>query len=366
MFSLWGNNTSLTLGLSGGGVGTIYFQCSTWGCSYIDSTTVLAVNEWHHIMLRISNQTAKVFIDAIEDISAELPENKSLNPTNVGIGEFSTEDNAYYIDEFMFRHSANEGNPTVPTQPYNGYLDNETIGGYGSGSNGDVIISTNTQINSYGIINSITDTRSFSVTSWNNGSAIPDVGCEIMIHITAPRSTASAHYPFVGLYSFAKIATIDGNYVVLDRDITTENGDDFTLISWLLDIYYIQIITVPNYNSLTVNSGCKVSPLSWSTATGGGIVAFRCKNDCTINGSIITLGKGAIRYDFHQMTHSKLVDRFLCSRGGGIFITCGGTFTAPSTARLGATWSGLGDGQMGRLDTAGMVEAHMQVLIVIA
>lgn len=38
---------------------------------------------------------------------------------------------------------------------------------------------------------------------------------------------------------------------------------------------------------------------------------------------------------------------FLCSRGGGIFIACGSIFSAPSTARLGATWSGLGDGSNG-------------------
>lgn len=300
-------NTIFNLSVLDGGI--LSFESSGFAVERISGTTVMSKDTWHYILMRISNKRINIYLDGNLEISTKLPSGIELTVGQVLIGDNTTI--FTYIDEFMFRHSADKGNPIVPAQPYNGYLDKETIGGFGSGSDGDVIINMNTQINSYGIISSITASRSFSVISWSNGSAIPDVGCEVMIHITAPCSTDSANYPFVGLYSFAKIAAIDGNYVVLDRDITTENGDDFTLISWLLDTYYIQVITVPNYNSLTVNSGCTVSPLSWSTATGGGIVAFRCKNDCTINGSIITLGKGAIRYDFHQMTHSKLVDRFL-------------------------------------------------------
>lgn len=62
MFSLWGNNSYLSLGFYGDG--TIYFSKSgNWDYSSTNGTTVLAVNEWHHIILRISNQTAKVFID---------------------------------------------------------------------------------------------------------------------------------------------------------------------------------------------------------------------------------------------------------------------------------------------------------------
>ncbi len=76
-------------------------------------------------------------------------------------------------------------------------------------------------------------------------------------------------------------------------------------------------------------------------------MAFRCKGDCTVNGSIITHGKGSSRSDLFQLTHSKMIDRFLFGSGGGIFITCGGHFTAPSTARIGATWSGLGDNDNG-------------------
>ena len=42
--------------------------------------------------------------------------------------------------------------------------------------------------------------------------------------------------------------------------------------------------------------------------------------------------------------HSKLIDYFLCGEGGGVFITCGGTLTATSSARIGASWPGTGKG----------------------
>ena len=139
-----------------------------------------------------------------------------------------------------------------------------------------------------------------------------------------------------GLYCFAKVKSIAGTTVTLEQDISTENGYPFNLNTQL------QVITVPNYKSLMVNAGCYVMPLTYDSSKGGGIVAFRCKGDCTINGAILTHGAGKERSDTIQMTHGQLVDHFLLTSGGNTFITCGGTFTAPSTARLGASWGGNG------------------------
>ena len=82
-------------------------------------------------------------------------------------------------------------------------------------------------------------------------------------------------------------------------------------------------------------------------------MAFRTSGDCTINGKILTHGKGAVRYDLQQVTNSKLIDRFLCSQGGGVFISCGGPLTIGSSARLGADWSGGGDGSNGAAGKGG-------------
>ena len=440
-------------------------------CDEVTSSTPLTLDTWQHVLLRFSQGYCTLYLDGVQVLGAEM--SGDVLTSEVQLGGY-----VGYMDEFVFRASAGSGTPKIPAAPYNATFDVGLVGGFGTGSDGDVTISANSYINSYGLINSITDNKTFSVASWNNGtihdmksyfnghtfkyfsttktwtdakayceelgghlatstsaekndflrnlsgtattwlggtdensegnwewvtgeewdytnwySGQPDnsgdnqhyaalksnaktwsdnantskygficewdyiiddiFGTELMLHITAPTSTTSGYYPNVGLYAFSKIASIDGNNVVLEDDITTENGFDFTLNSDLLSTYYVQAITVPHFKTFTINSGTTVTPLSWNTTTGGGIVAFRCKGDCTINGSIITHGKGAVRYDYCQMENSKLIDRFLCAQGGGIFITCGGTFTTSENARLGATWSGEGDGSNGAAGKGG-------------
>ena len=327
--------------------------CPAWGIdSAVTSSEAFTASAWQHVLLRVSNNTLKVFINGTECISEALTPDVALSVNTVKLGYTSTSA-ALFIDEFVFRHSAGKDAPTVPTHPYSGILDASTVGGYkGVGTvSDDTATSASGILNKYGLISAITDAKTFTVSSWNGGSVAAEAGREVMIHITAPKSTTSAAYPLVGLYAFAKIESVDGTNVVLSKEITTENGYDFTLDSSILSTYYVQAITVPRYDSLTVSGS--VTPTTWSTTTGGGIVALRTTGDCTVNGSILTHGKGAKRYDLHQMTNSKLIDRFLCSQGGGIFISCGGTLTIPSTARLGASWSGAGDGSNGAAGKGG-------------
>ena len=327
--------------------------CPAWGIdSAVTSSEAFTASAWQHVLLRVSNNTLKVFINGTECISEALTEDVTLSVNSVKLGYTSTSA-ALFIDEFVFRHSAGKDAPTVPTHPYSGILDASTVGGYkGVGTvSDDTATSASGILNKYGLISAITDAKTFTVSSWNGGSVAAEAGREVMIHITAPKSTTSAAYPLVGLYAFAKIESVDGTNVVLSKEITTENGYDFTLDSSILSTYYVQAITVPRYDSLTVSGS--VTPTTWSTTTGGGIVALRTTGDCTVNGSILTHGKGAKRYDLHQMTNSKLIDRFLCSQGGGVFISCGGTLTIPSTARLGASWSGAGDGSNGAAGKGG-------------
>ena len=343
-------NAELLLLLDLTSTGELRVRVSNWGVADVTGATVVSTGAWHHVLLRVSEQKLTLFLDGAGELSADLPENVELSPTSAKIGYFSSTSYKFYIDEFVFRHSAGAKAPTVPTHPYSGSLMLDKIVGYkgfGSKTTNGTVIAANTQINSYGIITSIIDAKTFAVSAWDNGSYTPAIGGELLIHITAPKSTTDAAYPLVGLYAFAKIESIDGKLVALSREISTENGYDFTLDSSLLDTYYVQVISVPKYASLTINSGKTVTPLTWNTGKGGGIVAFRTEGDCTINGSILTHGKGAGRWDTQQMTNAKLIDRFLCSQGGGVFIVCGGTLTIGSSARLGASWSGTGDGSNG-------------------
>ena len=321
--------------------------CPDWGItSVVPSSEAFTASTWEHVLLRVSNNTLKVFVNGVEGISQELTPDVTLSVNSVKLGYTDTQA-ALFIDEFVFRHSADTEAPTVPTHPYSGELILDKVGGYkgvGSVDDGSVTNASGT-LNSYGLINAIMDAKTFSVSSWSNGTVTPEAEREVLIHITAPKSTASAAYPLVGLYAFAKVESINGTNVVLSRKIMTTNGYDFTLENSLLSTYCVQAITVPCYDTLTVSGS--VTPATWGTSTGGGIVAFRVKGDCTINGSVLTHGKGAVRYDLHQMTNSKLIDRFLCSQGGGVFISCGGTLTIGSSARLGASWDGAGDGSNG-------------------
>lgn len=307
-----------------------------------ETSTVTITGEWQHILLRLKDGAARVFLDGVKVLSAVLPATLT-EPEIITLGGY-----VGYMDEFCFRHSAGIGTPLIPTQPYSGKLNVNKVGGFGTGADGDVTISASSQINSYGAINAITDAKTFTVSSWNNGTYTPAVGSEVMIHIIGSIKTTNADYPLAGFYAFRKIESLDGTNVILDKEISITNGDNFTLDSSLLSIYYVQVICVPNFASLTTNTKKNIKPLAFSTTKKcGGIVAFRCTGNCTLNSSILTHNNGKSRYDWHQMTHSQLIDRFLCSHGGGIFITCGGTFTVSTDARLGASWSGLGDGSNG-------------------
>ena len=357
-------NTELLLLLDLTSTGELRVRASAWNVTDVTGTTAVAVGKWHHVLLRVSEQKLKVYLDGAEELSADLPENTVLAPTSAKIGYFSSTTYAFFIDEFVFRHSAGSLSPKVPVAPYSGVLDISAVGGYSTGADGDVTFTNSYGLGKSAVISSVSGS-SITVRSWSStGIYSPEAGREVMIHVTAPRSETAAEYPEVGLYAFRKIAGLDGTTLELDGEVSADNGDDFTLDSTLMSTYYVQVIVVPNFSTLTVNAGVTIAPQSWSTSSGGGIAAFRCTWDCIINGSIVTLGKGAVRYDLHQMTHSKLVDRFLCSQGGGIFITCGGTFRAGHQARLGASWSGLGEngnGASGYGGKGGDVNPHTTV-----
>ena len=318
--------------------GYIEVTCPDWGIiTALTTNAEITSYNWHHVMLRVSDDTLNIYINASLALSQTLTHNVTLSVDHVYIGGSDFNSGYFYIDEFIFRHSASNGPPNIPTEPYSGILDISKVGGFGTGSDGDITISANTQVNSYADINSVTDSKTFSVSSWSIGSVSPAIGREVMIFLYSRKNSDE----LLGFYAFSKIENIEDSTITLEDNITSDHGAyDFSLNSELILNYNVRAIIVPHYNSLTLDAGKNINH-------AGGFVVFRVKGDCTINGSILTHGAGPLRSDLIQMTHSKLIDRFLCSQGGGIFIACGGTFSAPSTARLGASWSGLGDGSNG-------------------
>lgn len=321
--------------------GLLNFVSSGLGAESTSGMTALTKNIWYHILVRISGGRARVYLDGHLELATALSPEIELAVGQVRIGN-DLSNYTVYVDEFVFRHSAGKGLPRVPTEPYNAYLDEENIGGYGTGSDGDKVIAESMTMNTCGTISAVNDSTALTVSDITEGDCVFANGTEVLIHVTAPLSTTVAEYPSTGLYEFRKITSIsdteDGKSITLDKSIDTENGDTFTLDSTLLETYKVQVISVPNYNTLTINAEATVSPTE-----GSGIVVFRCKGDCTINGKILTSGYGLIRYDMIQMTHSQMIDRFMITHGGGIYIVCGGTLRLDENARLGASWSGLGE-----------------------
>ena len=310
----------------------------------VSGVTPMQGQIWYHVLVRIFDGCLHLYLDGQIQLTAELlPETKlSVGQVRLGndVGSIMGNDNVY-IDEFLFRHSAGKDVPKVPTEPYNAQLNEANIGGYGTGADGDKMITEYTRLNSFGIIYEINNGTNLTVSLGEEGDCIFSSGSEVMIYVNS-----------TGLYEFRKIISIshteDGIYITLDKSIDIENGDTFTLNTTLIDTYLVHVISVPNYNTLTINAEATVRPSPYS-----GIVVFRCKNDCTIDGKILTSGYGIIRNDSIQMTHSQMIDRFMITHGGGIYIVCGGTLRIDENARLGASWSGLGENYNGATGLGG-------------
>ena len=282
----------------------------------ITSNTALALNTWQFVRLQISGTECRILIGA--NIAAQTTIDASALPDISGLqlGGFKGQ-----IDEFILRDTFTS---EVPAEPEKAVCSVSELGGFGIGASGNVTINANCVMNttakfvgtsstSAGYL--ISNTRTGKFGSFNRGD-------EIMLLNMA-----------TGAYGFYWIAGISGQYLKFTEQI----APDFMSAS------DVQIIRVEHFNTLTVNSGITVSANSWDGCSGG-IIAFRCKGDCTINGSLITSGTGRPRTDLLVVSHGTLPNNFIMNTGGCLFITCGGTFTAPSTARIGAAWSGAGKG----------------------
>ena len=329
--------------------GEVNLTSEAFGLNASSNGAVFTPGTWQHILTRIDNGNIYVYLDGTQIISATLL-NATIQPEYITVGGFMG-----LLDEFVFKHDAGTGEPIIPTAQYNASLDVDNIGGFGNAKDGDVILTGDKVINSYAMINSVNG-NVLTLSDWTNGTYTPSVGAEIMIHITKRKDTdyyitnrenfeAINQNEKAGLYAFAEIKEIDST----NNTITLESCafDDFTINSELLITYYVQVLTVPNFGSVNIESNCTINPITFTNTTGGGIVAFRVKKDCALQGNIISHKYGTPREDLYQMTHSELIDRFLISQGGGVFITTGGNFVAMSGSHLGNDWNGTGQSHNG-------------------
>lgn len=294
------------------------------------STTEISLFTWTYILIRISGRKFYVYQNGTQILTGDFP---GADCESLELGGFIGQ-----IDEFIFKHGASSST-AAPNEPQKALCDINSFGGFGTGKHGSQNITTqDTKINSYGIIKSAAG-KNLIINSWTNGainnvSLAPGAGDEVMIHVTRSKGV---EFSQTGKFAFRKIAAVNGLALTLDYEI-----DEFDLPS-LLERYYVQVITVPNFIDLTIQSTGKIIPLRFQQTTGGGIVAFKCASGCQILGQIISFGYGPDRTDNLQLTHAGLIENFVLNYGGGIFIASK-RFSTSSTARIGAAWDGSSKG----------------------
>jgi hypothetical protein len=76
-----------------------------------------------------------------------------------------------------------------------------------------------------------------------------NVNDEIMIHCSVLKGS-NTNTDNLGSYAIRKISNINNNTIYLDKPITEE----FFFSNSTLDKYYIQVIKIPQYRNLTVNT----------------------------------------------------------------------------------------------------------------
>lgn len=303
-------------------------ELSPEGCFMIDGKiygSQINFKQWYYVIVRFANGKITLYVDG--EMKFAIDNSKDYAPTTLELGGFMGE-----MDEFCARTGASE--KLTLSEPRQGRFDINDINSFGTGAQGDAVISSSGRVNSYAQITAASG-NTITISNWNIGSAgtikfTPQTGTEIFIHVSAPRNN---NYSLLGCYTFARIKSISDKNITLEEPVT-----DFSLPDALKN-YYVQIITVPNFKNLTINASTTISPLTYSNSNGGGIVVLRASENARVNGKIISSGFGRNREDLLQLTHSKIIKNFVISSGGNIFIAAK-EFYANSNARIGASWDG--------------------------
>ena len=283
----------------------------------LTSTSALSLDTWHFIRLQLSVTTAIIFVDDTL-VGTQAITRTAITATEARIGGAGG-----YFDEFVFRTTLTSGIQTAPLQAT---LHIDNVGGFGSGTLGDVVLNKSGVLCSTGNLGEVISEREnvYQLKQVHSG----------MIHSFAVGDEVMAINRIFGSYAFTKISRIVGDVYYFDSSIGTVDSRIGTVF-----------VQVPNFQTLTIQEGVAIQgSWSWAGSSAGGYIAFRCKGDCTILGSLLTKQNGSERVDPYDMCHAKLIDHFLPDTGGGIFLTCGGVLTAPSSARIGSSWSGAGEG----------------------
>ena len=165
------------------------------------------------------------------------------------------------------------------------------IKNYGDGSLGDITNPT-VPLNNYAKIVAISaDGKTVSYTNKTiTGMAPISTGALVMFHIS--KHTDSADMSFLGKFIIAKVLTDDGANMVLDTAVT-RIFDVSKLIK-----YNCQVISVAQFNNLTISTTYSAT-IAWNDTTKtGGICAIATRDTCDVSDGYINVNSqgGGVAY----------------------------------------------------------------------
>jgi len=176
---------------------------------------------------------------------------------------------------------------------------------FGNGSDGDITIGSDTNINTTNSISGRScsdggDAVNYNVTALSSTTATlnstPSSGClssgdEVLLINLQGISSA---YSNVGNYEILVIDSISTNTITFTTSKTKyygEGASNDTNIGTSSSDQKVILQRIPNYNDVTVSSGYNFYPSDWN-GTKGGIMAFKANGSLTVNGTIHATAAG--------------------------------------------------------------------------
>lgn len=226
-------------------------------------------------------------------------------------------------------------------------FDIKTLGGLSTGALGDITNPTG-QINSYGSVSAISTDGYRLTLGYTSIGAFEAFGAgdKVLFHVSGCLTSATADKD---KFLVATIISRSGADIVLDKSVATV----FTPAN--LSSYCCQVVTIPQFNSLTLAAGKSISAMAWDTTNKiGGILIVSTKGTADITGaSLLAEGKGLpagspLKPAGIVYGNADLKTRLPLNQGNGIVVAVGNALTTSTTSRIGASWSGaLGAGIAG-------------------
>ena len=152
--------------------------------------------------------------------------------------------------------------------------------GYGDGSKGDWTPTAGDHvINAYARVTALTKTTLTIADATTSSYSGFTVGSEVLFHIVNVSSTNLRHK--LGLWRVCKITAVNGSVLTVTNTPTAIIKDAFNNCT-------AQVVAIPNFKNVTLNSGVNVKPTPY-TGGKGGIVALKCSGTLNLNGGHIDL-----------------------------------------------------------------------------